>query len=103
MNFFKRTSFKIPGNVPWSTEATVNFIRRRGKDLAKSACSQGWHMQLIDFVSHRHAMPFGDDIEAIIAKRNGIHAMLTEPPKQVLDDRERLKAALLSPLEAKAE
>lgn len=88
----------------WSTEATVNWLRTRGRDLTRNACRDGWHINLIDFVQHQHRLPRPDECEELVLDFQKLERETEFSPKrqEILKKREQVKAELLKPLEMKA-
>lgn len=95
--FIGATRTEVPR---WSTEATVNFLRAHGRQLARNACRDGWHISLIDFVQHQHRLPGGDECELIVADFHKIEAATQNSAKrpQILETRDKIRHAILAPL-----
>lgn len=88
----------------WSTEHTINWLRRSGRELVQNACRDGWHINLIDFVQHQHRLPNGEECEALVMDFDKIERGTEHHPKRhvILKKREEVKAELLKPIELKA-
>ena len=88
----------------WSTEAAINFLRSKGRQMAREACRDGWHVNLIDFVQHQHALPNPDECEQLVRDFQKIEHWTQHSPKrqQILENRERIKTQLMRPLTADA-
>lgn len=84
----------------WQTGQTVEWLRRYGRQMALNACDQGWHMQLIDYVQHRHRLPNDTEIEQLVLDRNKI--VRTNLPTDLIETQTRLKAELSEPLSLRA-
>lgn len=85
----------------WSFDATVNWIRKHGRQIARQACDEGWHMRLLDYVSHRHRLPSANDIEDMIYEQKIIDR--ANLPASCYETRERRKSELLAPLKPQAQ
>lgn len=83
----------------WTMERTVAWLRRNGGRMVQEACNHGWHMRLLDYVSHRHRLPNRDDIEALVEDQLNLNRV--KMPPKIIEARERLKGELMAPVEMK--
>lgn len=81
----------------WSTPETINFLKARGRSLAETACRDGWHISLIDFVQHQHRLPSSAECEEIVLDFQKIEAATQHSIKrqQIVETRNRIKAELI--------
>lgn len=88
----------------WSTEATINFLRAKGRELTQTAVRDGWHINLIDFVQHQHRLPSMAECEDLVLDFQKIEAATQNSPKRpaILEKRKAIAAELSEPLQLKA-
>lgn len=83
----------------WSTPFTVEWLRKNGGELMRTACRDGWHINLIDFVQHKNRLPNSRQCEALVIDFQNIEKATKGGPKRaaIQAKRAEIKAQLLAP------
>lgn len=82
----------------WTKEQAINLLKAKAFPLVQSACRDGWHIHLIDFVQYQHKIPNADECDQIVLDFQKVERNTQDSPKRqkILEMRGRAKSHLLN-------